>query len=93
MNKSQLINYIAAKANLTKTQAAHALNAFMEGVTEALTNNERVQLVGFGTFSTKNKAAYTGRNPKTGEAVPVAAKKVVKFKAGKGISRAVNDLH
>jgi len=85
MNKSELIDAIATKASLTKTDAAQALDAVISAVGEALKTGDSVTLVGFGTFSVKERAARTGRNPKTGAAIQIAASKVPGFKAGKGL--------
>lgn len=90
MNKQDLINKMASEAGITKEQARSALQAFEHGVTEALTNGDSVQMVGFGTFSPTQRSARTARNPKTGEAIQVPAKTAVKFKAGKGLAEAVN---
>lgn len=84
MNKSVLVAKIAEKSELNKKQAEVALNAFIESVTEALKAGEKVQLMGFGTFELKERAARVGRNPATGEPTNIAAKKVPTFKAGKG---------
>ena len=84
MNKSTLIAKIAEKSELNKKQAEAALNAFVESVTEALKAGEKVQLMGFGTFEIKERAARVGRYPATGEPTNIAAKKVPTFKAGKG---------
>ena len=90
MNKSELVDSIAQSAGLTKEQAAKAVNAFTESVQGALQRGDDVVLVGFGTFSVKERAARTGRNPKTGEEMQVAASKVPSFKAGKGLKDSVN---
>lgn len=90
MNKSELVDSIATEAGLTKEQANKALNAFISSVQGALERNDDVVLVGFGTFSVKERAARTGRNPKTGEPLQIAASKVPSFKAGKGLKDAVN---
>ena len=90
MNKQDLINKMAAEAGITKEQARSALQAYEHGVTEALTNGDNVQMVGFGTFSTAKRKARLGRNPQTGESLQIPAKVVVKFKAGKGLDEAVN---
>ena len=84
MNKSTLIAKIAEKSELNKKQAEAALNAFVESVTEALKAGEKVQLMGFGTFEVKERAARTGRKPSTGETIEIPAKKTPTFKAGKG---------
>jgi DNA-binding protein HU-beta len=85
MNKSELIDAISTKSELTKTQAGAALDAVIATVGEALKGGDTVTLVGFGTFSVKERAARTGRNPKTGAAIQIAASKVPGFKAGKGL--------
>lgn len=90
MNKSELVDAIASEAGLTKEQATKALNAFTASVQGALERNDDVVLVGFGTFSVKERAARTGRNPQTGETLQIAASKVPSFKAGKGLKDAVN---
>ncbi|MDH2272823.1 MULTISPECIES: HU family DNA-binding protein [Moraxella] len=90
MNKSELVDSIAQSAGLTKEQAAKAVNAFTESVQGALQRGDDVVLVGFGTFSVKERAARTGRNPKTGEEIQIAASKVPSFKAGKGLKDSVN---
>ena len=89
MNKAQLIDAIAAEANLTKADAKRALDAFISTTTHALKKGDRVALVGFGSFSTSERGARTGRNPQTGAEIKIAAKKVVKFKAGTELSDAV----
>ncbi|MFV0290492.1 MAG: HU family DNA-binding protein [Mangrovibacterium sp.] len=82
MNKSELIDAIAAKSGLTKADSKKALDAFMDATGEALKSGDKIQLIGFGTFSTSERAAREGRNPQTGATIKIAAKKVVKFKAG-----------
>ena len=89
MNKSELINAIAA-AGLSKKDAGIALHAAVTAVSEALAKGESVQLVGFGTFSVKERAAREGRNPRTGEIVRIAAAKSPAFKAGKALKDKVN---
>lgn len=81
MNKTQLIDAVAAKANLTKADAKKAVDATLETIAQTL-KNDKIQLVGFGTFSVSERAARTGRNPLTGKEITIAAKKLVKFKAG-----------
>ena len=83
MNKSELITTMSEKSNLTKKDAEAALKAFVESVEEALENGEKVQLVGFGTFETRERAARTGRNPRTKEEIQIPASTVQVFKAGK----------
>lgn len=90
MNKSELIDAIAESAGLTKADSAKALNAFIDTVTDAMKRSDDVVLVGFGTFAVKERAARTGRNPQTGEALQIAASKAVAFKAGKSLKDAVN---
>jgi DNA-binding protein HU-beta len=90
MNKSELIDAIASKGDLTKAQAGQALDALIAAVSESLKDGGNVTLVGFGTFSVKERPARTGRNPKTGEAIDIAASKIPAFKAGKGLKDAVN---
>ncbi|AXI02551.1 HU family DNA-binding protein [Aquirhabdus parva] len=85
MNKSELIDAIASTASLSKADATKALDAVISSVGEALKKGDTVTLVGFGTFSVKERAARTGRNPKTGAAIQIAASKVPGFKAGKGL--------
>jgi DNA-binding protein HU-beta len=89
MNKTELINQIAEKADLTKKDSEKALNAFIEAVTESLKSGNSVQLVGFGNFQVKPRAAREGRNPKTGEALKIAASNVPSFKAGQKLKEAV----
>jgi len=84
MNKTTLIAKIAEKSELNKKQAEAALNAFTETITEALKAGEKVQLMGFGTFEVKERAARIGRNPATKENIEIPAKKIPTFKAGKG---------
>lgn len=86
MNKAELIAHIADSAELTKTSANAALDAFIEAVTKSLKKGDKVTLVGFGTFSVSKRAARTGRNPQTGATIKIKAKKVAKFKAGKELS-------
>ncbi|RJG42173.1 nucleoid-associated protein HU-beta [Motilimonas pumila] len=90
MNKAQLIDKIAEGADLSKAGAGRALDAFVESVTEALQQDDSVALVGFGTFSVKERSARTGRNPQTGAEIQIAAAKVPGFKAGKALKDAVN---
>jgi len=85
MNKTQLVAAVAAEAGLTKAQAQKAVEATVNAVAASLKNGENVQLVGFGTFSVVEKAARQGVNPATGAKIEIPAKKVAKFKAGKGL--------
>jgi DNA-binding protein HU-beta len=89
MNKAQLIDAIAAEADLTKADAKKALDAFIAVTTGSLKKGDRVALVGFGSFSVSERGARTGRNPQTGAEIKIAAKKVVKFKAGSELGDAV----
>ena len=90
MNKSELITTMSEKSNLTKKDAEAALKAFVESVEEALENGEKVQLVGFGTFETRESAARTGTNPRTKEEIQIPASTVPVFKAGKEFKEKVN---
>ncbi|RUO77175.1 DNA-binding protein HU-beta [Idiomarina seosinensis] len=90
MNKSQLIDKIAAGADISKAAAGRALDSMIDAVTEALKKGDQVALVGFGTFSVRDRAARTGRNPQTGQTINIAAAKVPAFKAGKALKDAVN---
>ena len=90
MNKTELIDSMAAKTGLTKKNAEAALNAFVETVSEELTKGEKVSLVGFGTFEVSERAEREGRNPRTGETMKIAASKAPKFKAGKALKDQVN---
>ncbi|ANO33937.1 HU family DNA-binding protein [Vibrio breoganii] len=90
MNKTQLIDAIAEKADLSKAQAKAALEATLEGVTDALKEGDQVQLIGFGTFKVSHRNARTGRNPKTGEEIQIAAANVPAFTAGKALKDSVN---
>lgn len=90
MNKAELIDAIADKANASKAATAILLNATLEAIAEALVKGENVQLIGFGTFSVNQRAARTGRNPQTGKELKIAAKNVARFKAGTALSTAMN---
>ncbi|EAR09779.1 nucleoid-associated protein HU-beta [Reinekea blandensis] len=90
MNKSELIDAVAAAADISKASAGRALDAMVDSVTNALKEGDQVVLVGFGTFAVKERAARTGRNPQTGEPIQIAAAKVPGFKAGKALKDAVN---
>ena len=89
MNKAELIDAMAKDASLTKADAKRALESFVVNTTKALKKGDRVALVGFGSFSVAKRAARKGRNPQTGKEIKIAAKKVVKFKAGADLSGAV----
>jgi len=90
MNKQELISAMAEKANLSKKDAEAALNAFVASVEGALAKGDKVQLVGFGTFEVRERAARTGRNPQTGAEMKIAAAKVPAFKAGKALKDLIN---
>ena len=89
MNKTDLINAVAANANLTKKDAEAAVNAFTSAVADSLKKGEKVQLIGFGTFEVRERGARAGRNPKTGATIEIAASKVPAFVAGKGLKDAI----
>ncbi len=90
MNKAELIGSIADKSGLSKADAGRALDAFVSSVSDALSSGDRISLVGFGSWSVDERGARTGRNPRTGEEIQIAAKNVVKFKPGAGLSDSVN---
>ncbi len=90
MNKTELIAVMAEKANLSKKDAEAALNAFVGAVECALAKGDKVQLVGFGGFEVRERAARTGRNPQTGAEMKIAAAKVPAFKAGKALKDLIN---
>ncbi|AOT10576.1 nucleoid-associated protein HU-beta [Pseudoalteromonas luteoviolacea] len=90
MNKAQLVEKIANDADISKTAAGRALDALTSAVTEALKDGDSVALVGFGTFSVKERAARTGRNPQTGAEIQIPAANIPSFKAGKGLKDQVN---
>lgn len=90
MNKTELIDAIAAAADLPKASAARALDAVIDSVTDTLQKGDQVSLVGFGTFSVKHRNARAGRNPQTGETIQIKASNVPSFKAGKALKGAVN---
>ncbi len=91
MNKTELIDAIAASADIPKAAAGRALDAVVESITGALKSGDSVALVGFGTFGVKDRAARTGRNPQTGAAIQIPAARVPGFKAGKALKDAVNN--
>lgn len=86
MNKEELISKIAGDAKITKVQARAALESFVDAVMKTVKKGGRVSLVGFGTFMRSNRKARIGRNPQTGKEIKIAAKKVARFKAGKGFA-------
>jgi DNA-binding protein HU-beta len=89
MNKTDLIKQVAIQSELTKPQASLAVDAVLESIQQALQNGDSVQLIGFGTFEVRERAAREGRNPHTGEALTIPASKVPAFKAGKALKEAV----
>jgi len=91
MNKTELVAAIAEKTQLTKKDSEMALKAFINVVSEELKKGEKIQLVGFGTFEVSNRAARTGKNPQTGNAIDIPASKAPKFKAGKALKETVNN--
>ncbi|MEX5284691.1 HU family DNA-binding protein [Selenomonas sputigena] len=90
MNKTELVANVAEKAGLTKKDAEKALSAVIESIESALVEGDKVQLIGFGTFEVKDRAARTGRNPQTGGEIKIPASKNPVFKAGKALKDAVN---
>jgi len=90
VNKSELIEAIAASADIPKAAAGRALDAMIDTVTDSLKKGDSVALVGFGTFTVKERAARTGRNPQTGQPIEINAAKVPSFKAGKALKDSVN---
>ena len=90
MNKGELIEAVADSAGLSRSEATKAVDAVLDTITGSLKRGDSVSLVGFGTFSVKHRNARTGRNPRTGEAIQIAASNVPGFKAGKGLKDAVN---
>ena len=90
MNKNDLVKVIAEATELTQVKAKTIVEATMTAINDALVAGEKVQLVGFGSWEVKQRAARKGRNPQTGEAIDIPAKKSVKFKAGKGLADSVN---
>ena len=90
MNKNELIADVADRSELTKADAARAVDAFIDCVSKSLSGGEEVRLVGFGTFTVVNRKATTGRNPRTGAAIKIAASRQPKFRAGKALKDTVN---
>jgi DNA-binding protein HU-beta len=89
VNKTDLVNLVSEKANLTKKDAANAVDAVFDSIIEALAKGDKVQLIGFGNFEVRERSARKGRNPKTGEEIEIAAAKVPAFKPGKQFKEAV----
>ncbi len=90
MNRTELVEKAAASADVSKATAGRVVEAVFDSLAGALADGESVSLVGFGTFSVKDRAARTGRNPQTGASIQIAASRVPSFKAGKGLKDAVN---
>lgn len=90
MNKTDLVEVVALKADMSKKESEKAVKAVFEAIEEALAAGDKVQLVGFGTYSVKERAAREGRNPKTGEKMTIAASKTPAFTAGKALKDAIN---
>ena len=90
MNKNDLIAMVADKTGLSKAGAGQAVDGTFDAITDALKMGDEVKVIGFGNFAVANRAASVGRNPRTGEAIKIAASKSPKFKAGKGLKDAVN---
>jgi len=90
MNKSELIDAMAESGDISKASAGRALDGMIDAITDALKSGDSVSLIGFGTFSVKERAARTGRNPQTGATIEIAASKIPGFKAGKSLKDAVN---
>ena len=89
MNKTELVNAVAERAELNKQDATKAVNALFETISNTLAKGEKIQLIGFGTFEVRERAARTGRNPQTGEEIQIAASKVPAFKPGKELKESV----
>lgn len=89
MNKSELIDAVAESADISKAAATRAVDAMVDSITKALRNSDQVTLVGFGTFSVRQREARSGRNPQTGATIEIKAAKIPTFKAGKGLKDAV----
>lgn len=90
MNKAELIELVAEAADISKAAATRAVDATFDGITDSLRRGDTVTLVGFGTFSVGERSARTGRNPRTGETITIAASRTPKFKAGKALKDALN---
>lgn len=90
MTKAELVVNVAEKAGLDRKKAEKAVNAFVDTVKQALVEGDKVQIIGFGTFENRERSARTGRNPRTGEKIEIAASKLPSFKAGKALKESVN---
>ena len=91
MTKKELVSYVAEKANLSKKDAETAVNSVFDGITEALKTDGKIQLVGFGSFEVKERAARMGKNPATGETIEIPASKSPSFKAGKALKDTIKE--
>lgn len=91
MNKTELVDAVVSKTEISKNDATSAVDAVFDIITNTLSNKDTVSLVGFGVFSTTDRTARTGRNPRTGETIQIPATTVPKFKAGKGLKESVNN--
>ncbi|MED4228055.1 HU family DNA-binding protein [Neobacillus cucumis] len=89
MNKTELVNAVVTQTELTKKDAANAVDALLETISNTLAKEEKIQLIGFGTFEVRERAARTGRNPQTGEEIQISASKIPAFKPGKELKEAV----
>ena len=90
MNKGELVAIVAEKSGITKKEAATAVETVFESISDALVKKDKVQMIGFGTFETRERAARTGRNPQTGQEIKIAASVIPAFKPGKALKEAVN---
>ncbi len=90
MNKAEFIDSVAEKGGMQKSEATAAVDAVLDSITDALKSGDQVTLVGFGTFLVRKREARTGRNPRTGEPIPIPASNMPSFKAGKGLKESVN---
>lgn len=90
MNKNELVNAVADKCGISKSDVSRTVDATLEAITDALKKNDDVRLVGFGSFSVTHRSASEGRNPRTGEPIKIPARKQIKFKAGKSSTEALN---
>jgi DNA-binding protein HU-beta len=90
MNKSELINAVATSSDLSKAAAGKAVDAVLNSITDALKSGDQVTLIGFGTFTVRERAARTGRDPRSGDPIDIKASKIPSFKAGKALKDAVN---
>ncbi len=89
VGKTELVNYVSEKTELSKKDAANAVNAVLDGITDSLKSGDKIQLTGFGTFEVRERSARKGRNPQTGEEIQIAASKAPAFKPGKQLKDAV----